>query len=320
MGFPRGFSFDTGWGMEKYGSVELRHLRYFVAVAEELSFTRAAEKLRLAQPSLSRQMQDLEEELEVQLLDRARKQVSLTEVGRVFLSDAKRIVDESEKSVLAARRFSIGETEQLNLGYSFKFNFELLPATLSTFYRLFPKVTVTLFDMSPSEQLDELAARKIDIGFIGLRPPLLTGNRSLLEWECIGSHKIVVVLPTDHRLAKKRKLYILDLKQEFFVAMSEETHPGSRDWLCGICREAGYKPRILQDVRIESDIMEFVREGLGVTLAREQIKRLPHSGVVFRPLQGSAKVDFWIAWHRENRAKALLEYRRIIKDEAPAIE
>lgn len=228
--------------------MELRHLRYFVAVAEELSFTRAAAKLHLAQPSLSRQVQDLEEELGVQLLDRGKRQVVLTEVGNLFLLDAKRIVEQTEKSILAAQRFNVGESEQLNLGYSFKFNFELLPATLATFYDLFPKVTVTLFDLSPAAQLDALAERKIDIGFIGLRPSDLSGNRAPLDWECVGSHKIVVALPIHHALAKKRQIYISDLKQEFFVTLSEATHPGARDWLHGLCYEAGYHPRILQDV------------------------------------------------------------------------
>lgn len=98
--------------------------------------------------------------------------------------------------------------------------------------------------------------------------------------------------------------------------MSEQTHPGSRDWLSGLCQKAGFTPRILQDVDLESGIMTFVAEGLGVTLAREQIKKLPHPGVVFRPLTAAAKADYWIAWHRENRSKALIEYIEIIKRQA----
>ena len=92
-----------------------------------------------------------------------------------------------------------------------------------------------------------------------------------------------------------------------------ETHPGSRDWLCDLCQQAGFTPRILQDVKLESGIMTFVAEGLGVTLAREQIKHLRHPGVVFRPLAASVKADYWIAWHRENRSKALQQYTEIVK-------
>jgi len=296
--------------------MELRHLRYFVAVAEELNFTRAAEKLRLAQPSLTRQIQNLEEELGVRLLDRSRNQVSLTEEGRSFLVDARRLVALSLESVKSVQRFSRGESKQLNIGYLFKFNFDLLPVTLASFYQTFPETSVNLFDMSPAEQLGALEARKIDLGFVGLRPATANKNTAALAWECVARHNVVVVLPETHPLAKKSKIKITDLKALFFVAMSEQTHPGSRDWLSGICEGAGFTPRILQDVDLESGLMTFVAEGLGVTLAREQIKNLPHPGVVFRPLAIAAKADYWIAWHRENHSKALLHYIDVVTKQA----
>src|SRR6185503_7375966 len=296
--------------------MELRHLRYFVAVAEELNFTRAAEKLRLAQPSLTRQIHNLEDELGVRLLDRSRNQVSLTEEGRSFLVDARRLVALSLESVKSVQRFSRGESEQLNIGYLFKFNFDLLPVTLASFYQTFPETSVNLFDMSPAEQLRALEARKIDLGFVGLRPSVANKNTAGLAWECVARHNVVVVLPETHPLAKKAKIKITDLKSLFFVAMSEQTHPGSRDWLSGICQGAGFSPRILQDVDLESGLMTFVAEGLGVTLAREQIKNLPHPGVVFRPLTAAAKADYWIAWHRENRSHAVVQYIDIVKKQA----
>lgn len=296
--------------------MELRHLRYFVAVAEELNFTRAAEKLHLAQPSLTRQIHNLEEELSVRLLDRTKNQVSLTEEGRSFLLDARRLLALSVESVKAVQRFSRGESIQLNLGYLFKFNFDLLPATLDTFYQISPDVAVNLFDMSPAEQLRALEARKIDLGFVGLRPSVAGKTLVALSWECIARHNVVVVLPARHPLAKRSRILAKDLKSLFFVAMSEQTHPGSRDWLTALCRQAGFTPRILQDVELESGIMTFVAEGLGVTLAREQIKNLPHRGVVFRPLAAAAKADYWIAWHRENRSRALGQYIEIIKKQA----
>jgi DNA-binding transcriptional LysR family regulator len=298
--------------------MELRHLRYFVAVAEELNFTRAAEKLRLAQPSLTRQIRNLEEELGVQLLDRTKNQVVLTEEGKSFLVDAKRLVTLSLESVKAVQRFSRGESGQLNLGYLFKFNFDLLPATLTTFYQECPDIAVNLFDMPPAEQIRALEARKIDLGFVGLRPPTTNKNIASLVWECVAHHSVVVVLPARHPLAKKSKLKRTDLRKLFFVTMSEETHPGSRDWLSGLCQQVGFTPRILQDVALESGIMTFVAEGLGVTLAREQIEKLPHPGVVFRPLAVPVKADYWIAWHKDNRSKALTQYIEIVKKEAPA--
>jgi DNA-binding transcriptional LysR family regulator len=299
--------------------MELRHLRYFVAVADELNFTRAAQKLHLAQPSLTRQIHNLEEELGVRLLDRGRNQVSLTEEGRRFLVDARRLVALSLESVKAVQRFSRGESGQLNLGYLFKFNFDLLPATLTTFYEACPEIAVNLFDMPPAEQLRALEARKIDLGFVGLRPAGANKNMAALAWESVAHHNVVVVLPARHPLAKKNKIKLSELKSLFFVTMAEETHPGSRDWLTELCQAAGFTPRILQDVELESGIMTFVAEGLGVTLAREQIKNLPHRGVVFRPLSTAAKADYWIAWHRENHSKALGQFIEVVKKQAAAL-
>ena len=298
--------------------MELRHLRYFVAVADELNFTRAAEKLRVAQPSLTRQIHNLEDELGVRLLDRSKSRISLTEEGRSFLLDARRLVALSMESIQAVQRFGRGETGQLNLGYLFKFNFDLLPATLSTFYQVCPGVAVNLFDMSPAEQLRALEARKIDLGFVGLRPRVLSQSLGALSWECVAHHNVVVVLPTRHPLAKQRKIARKDLKNLFFVAMSEQSHPGWRDWLRALCADAGFSPKIIQDVDLEAGIMTFVAEGLGVTLAREQIQNLPHPGVVFRPIAVAAKADYWIAWHSGNRSQALAQYIDVVKKEAAA--
>ncbi|HLX71276.1 MAG TPA: LysR substrate-binding domain-containing protein [Verrucomicrobiae bacterium] len=296
--------------------MELRHLRYFVAVAEELNFTRAAEKLRLAQPSLTRQIHNLEAELGVRLLDRSRNQVSLTEEGRSFLADARRLVALSLESVKSVQQLSRGESGQLNIVYLFKFNFSLLPETLATFYQTCPEIAVNVFDMSPAEQLRALEARKIDLGFVGLRPPTTGRNLAALAWERVAYHNVVAVLPENHPLAKRNKIKLSDLKPMFFVAMSEETHPGSRAWLSGLCESAGFTPRILQGVELETGLMTFVAEGLGVTLAREQIKNLPHPGVVFRPLTAALTADYWIAWHQENRSHALLRYIEVVKKRA----
>src|SRR6185436_16415912 len=132
-----------------------------------------------------------------------------------FLVDARHLVALSLESVKAVQRFSRGESGQLNVGYLFKFNFDLLPATLAKFYQACPEIAVNLFDMSPAEQLRALEARKIDLGFIGLRPPLASKNMTALNWECVAHHKVVVVLPANHPLAKKSKIKMIDLKPLF---------------------------------------------------------------------------------------------------------
>ena len=298
--------------------MELRHLRYFIAVAEELNFTRAGAKLRLSQPSLTRQVHQLEEELGVPLFNRTKNHVSLTEEGKSFLVDAKKLIAASLEIMKAVQQFRPGKSDQLNLGYLAKFNFDLFPTTLETFYKAYPEMSVNLFDLSPAEQLQALKSRKIDLGFIGLRPPNSESKTPYLLWECVAHHPVVAVLPSTHPLARKAAIALKDLKQICFVAMSEETHPGSRMWLKSLCHEAAsFTPRILQDVALESGLMTFVATGLGITLARQQIKRLPHPGVVFRLLAPPVKDDHWIAWHRDNRSPALLEYIEIVKKEAP---
>jgi DNA-binding transcriptional LysR family regulator len=290
--------------------MELRHLRYFVAVAEDLSFTKAAGKLHLAQPSLTRQIHNLEEELGVRLLNRSKSQVALTEEGRSFLADARRILALATESILAVQRLSRGEVGQLNIAYLPNFDFELLPETLRAFRQTFPHIALNLFDMTPAEQLRALEARKIDLGFVGLPPP---ASASAIQWESITQHRTVVVLPAKHPLARKRQLNLGELETMFFVGMSEKTHPGFREWLNRTCQQAGFTPRVLQDAELEPSLMTFVAEGLGVTLAREHIKKLPHPGVVFRRLSPAFKSDYCIAWSRNNDSRALQQYVEIVK-------
>jgi DNA-binding transcriptional LysR family regulator len=290
--------------------MELRHLRYFVAVAEDLNFTKAAAKLRLAQPSLTRQIHNLEEELGVRLLNRSKSQVSLTEEGRSFLVDARRILALATESILAVQRLSRGETGQLNIAYLSNFDFELLPETLAAFRQNFPHIALNLFDMAPAEQVRALEARKIDLGFVGLPPP--AGARQL-KWESIARHRTVAALSVKHPLAKKRQVKLGELKTMFFVGLSEKTHPGFRDWLNATCQPAGFTPRVLQDAELEPALMTFVAEGLGVSLAREHIKRLAHPGVALRPLTPAVKSDYCIAWNRDNDSRALHQYIEIVK-------
>ena len=296
--------------------MELRHLRYFVAVAENLNFTRAAARLHLAQPSLTRQIHNLEGEIGVRLLNRSKSQVALTEEGRAFLVDARRVLALAAESVQSVQRLTRGETGQLNIAYSSNFNFALLPETLGAFREAFPHVALNLFDMTPAEQFRALEVRRIDLGFVGLRPPTSTRG---LQWESIARHRTVAVLPARHSLARKQRVNLGELKTMFFVGMSEKTHPGFRDWLCETCQPAGFTPRILQDAESEPALMTFVAEGLGVTLAREHIKTLPHPGVAIRPLAPPVATDYFIAWNRDNDSRALQQYVEIVKSlTAPA--
>lgn len=291
--------------------MELRHLRYFVAVADALSFTRAAEKLRLAQPSLTRQIRNLEDEIGVRLLDRSNNRVALTNEGRRFLFDAKKLLLMSEESIAAVKKMSHGEVSHLNIGYISNIHYGLLPVTLGAFRKLCPNVALNLFDMGSAAQFEALNAHKIDLGFVGL-PPALSGSDLLSE--CVAHDTILIFLPAHHALTKKAKITLSDLASQFFVGMSPKMYPGKREWLLEACSNAGFAPRILQEVDSEIAAIKFVTDELGIALLPEQITALPHEGVVFRPLSPPMLRESTIAWRSDNPSKPLRDYIKIVKD------
>jgi DNA-binding transcriptional LysR family regulator len=290
--------------------MELRHLRYFVAVAEALSFTKAAESLHLAQPSLTRQIKDLEAEIGVVLFDRAGKRISLTQEGESFVLDARRLLDECAQSVLAVQRLSRGEEGQLNIGYVANVYHDLLPATLGAFRKACPGTALNLFDMTPAEQYHALEGSKIDLGFVCFRarPP------RDLQWTCVGHDVIMAAVAAGSPLAQKAKIDLKDLEPMFFIGMSEKAYPGSNAWLIDACRGAGFMPRILQEADREPAVISFVAAGLGVALLPEQIKRLPHEGTTFLPLQRRLTADSWAVWKAKNASGCLKQYIQIVKE------
>ena len=291
--------------------MELRHLRYFVAVAEALSFTKAAEKLRLAQPSLTRQVRNLEEEIGVKLLDRSNNRVVLTDAGSLFLFDSKKLLAMCAESIVAVQRMNRGESSALNIGYVANIHYGLLPATLGAFRKLCPGVALNLFDMTSAEQFLALDGRKIDLGFVGLAPEL-SGHHLLSE--CVAHDTMLVALPANHTLAKKAKIALADLAPQFFIGMSGKTHPGAREWLIETCQGAGFAGRILQEADNEPIVMQFVADGLGVALLPEQLTGLPHEGVMFRPLSPPLRRESTIAWRADNPSKPLRDYIQIVKE------
>ena len=296
--------------------MELRHLRYFVAVGDALSFTQAAENLHLAQPSLTRQIQDLETEIGVRLLNRSKRQVSLTQEGRSFLSDAKRVLAHSADIVESVQRLNRHETAALNIGYVANLFPAPLPAALSAFQRKFPTVSINLFDMTYGDQLRALEKGKIDLGFVGSQKTI---EERGLESRSIGVDKIVVALRKGDRLAKKTVVNLKELKPMFFVGMSEESFPGYRDWLTATCREARFAPKVLQDVDIERMVIQAVGAGLGVALLPDQVEKLPHENVVFRPLVPAVLTQSCIAWKSENTSMALRAYVEIVKEQSASM-
>ncbi len=282
--------------------MELRHLRYFVAVAEQLSFTKGAEKLHLTQPALTRQIRDLEEEIGVRLFNRTKHRVELTEEGRSFLADAKDVLARSVEIVESVQRLSRHAVSALNIGYVANLFYDVLSSTLPLFRHSFPTVSINLFDMTCGDQFRALDEGKIDLGFVGLSEPIK--ERGLL-FRSIGYYKTVVALAKSNRLAKKFTIKLKELEPMFFISLSETSYPFYRHWLTKTCHRAGFWPKILQDTEIEQAMLQSIEANLGVALLPEQVKKLPlPPDVVFRPLTPTVMTESCVAWKADNPSVA----------------
>jgi DNA-binding transcriptional LysR family regulator len=292
--------------------MELRHLRYFVAVAEELSFTKGAHRLHVAQPALSRQIRDLEEEIGVHLLNRTNKHVQLTPEGRSFMADAKRVLVGTTEIVESVRRLNQRSACALNIGYVANLFYDVLSDTLPLFRHLFPTVSINLFDMTCGDQLDALAEGKIDLGFVGLSEPIQERG---FQFQSVCSYKTVVALARANQLAKKAIVNLKDLEPMFFISLSETSYPFYHRWLTRTCRRAGFSPKILQRAKIEQTILQAIEANLGVALLPEQVKKLAvPPDVVFRPLTPAVTTESSMAWKAENSSPALNDYVRLVRD------
>jgi DNA-binding transcriptional LysR family regulator len=285
--------------------MELRHLRYFVAAGETLSFTRAAERLHLSQPALTRQVKDLEEELGVRLLDRTKQRVNLTVEGESFLADAKRLLALSVQIVESVQQLNRRESGVLNIGYAANFFCDVLPTTLALFQNAFPTISANLFDLNYRNQLSALMEGKIDLGFVGLRE---AADEAGLRFRPVATYKAVIALPGNLPLARKPGLRLKDLASLFFIRFSESSHAGYRHWLDAACRKANFIPRVLQDVELESSLFQSVGTGLGVALVSEQLMAFSPPNVVFRPPIPKVLTESCIAWRAENSSAALQAY------------
>ena len=282
--------------------MELRHLRYFVAVAEELSFTRAAEKLRIAQPSLTRQVKDLEEEIGALLLNRTKKQVKLTNEGECLLERAKRLLGDSLEMVESVREVS-RQAASIRIGYLPHPFHRLLPISISTFEQQYPRVLVKIFGMVSADQLRALMESKIDIAFVGMSDAI---RDSGLQFRVIASYPVVALLPNNHRLASRAAVKLKDLESASFISISDSGYPGYSRWLNATCEQAGFRPKILEIVESDQRVIQAVQSELGVALLPEQIRNVMPDNLRIRNVIPSVRINSAVAW-RENDPNPILE-------------
>ncbi len=260
----------------------LRELECFIAVAEELSFTRAAQKLRLAQPPLSRHIRNLEEKLGTRLFDRAARKVSLTASGAIFYEETRTVLPQLLRAAETTRRFASGSTVRLRLGFVSAVLGPELVDVLRTFRERYPGVQLQLQDCPPAEQLDALRRGKLDGGFVGLAPEESTPGIQFVPWR---REPLVAFVPFGHRLAKRPLLDLRELAGEALVAVSSEAAPAYAAYIREICGRAGFRPRIVLESPRAQAVAVMVAAGTGVALLPASLARVVGNAAAVIPLR-----------------------------------
>lgn len=263
--------------------MELRHLRYFVAVAEELHFGHAASRLNTSQPSLSQQIRNLERELKVALLARTKRHVELTPAGKRFLQEARGILAAAERAAGLARETARGESRRISIGISPETDWHFLAKALLLFADHVPPVDVAFESLTPEAQVEALLKGDIDVGFVSL--PLEVEG---LVTETTGRQRLLVALPQKHPKARNSKIRLEELSKEAYMLWPRHLSPGCYDQLLGIFRRAGFGPPIATEGGLPSTrtVLGMVAAGLTIALVDPALQQMAAPGVVFLPLAG----------------------------------
>ena len=261
--------------------MELRHLRYFVAVAEDLHFGRAANRLHTSQSSLSQQVRNLEIELKVDLLRRVKRHVELTPAGIRFLREAKEILAAADRAAGSARETARQESKKIVIGISPETDWAFLGKALRLFGEHAPSVEVLFQNLTPKAQIEALQGGRIDIGFVGL-PIEADGVVS----EVTGRERLVAAIPEDHPMARHASIQLKELSGETYTLWPRHLSPGRYDQLLSIFRKAGFGPPLAMEGGLPSTqtVLGMVAAGLTVALVDPAIKQRAMPGVVFRPI------------------------------------
>jgi DNA-binding transcriptional LysR family regulator len=287
--------------------MDIRELTYFVTVAEELSFSRAAGRLHITQPPLSRKIAALEGEIGVRLFDRSPQGVTLTPAGHGLLHEARRILALAGSAPDIARRAARGETGALRIGFVGSTLYTRLPALVGKFRHAYPEVLVTLSQATVVRQVDLLLAGEIDLGFIS--QPI---TEPLLETATLFKEPFVVALPAQHRFASRKEVPLAQLASEAFVAFSRQEAPGIHGHLIRMCAAAGFVPRIEVEAYPMSTVVGLVGCGSGLAIVPGSMQRLNIHNVEYRKLTGTKAVsEFLLAWRPDLETPALHNFLAI---------
>ncbi|MEM1366483.1 MAG: LysR substrate-binding domain-containing protein [Cyanobacteria bacterium P01_H01_bin.15] len=293
--------------------LELRQLRYFVVVAEELNFTRAAERLQIAQPPLSRQIQSLEKTLDVELLQRTNRRVALTAAGQVFLTECQQILSRVEQSIHKTQRVARGEVGQLTIGFEGAFHHDTVLDIIQKFRGQFSEVELVLQEMPSGQQMGALQQQVIDVGFVD---PILT-DRTVARHNLF-SEPLVAVLASTHHLAQEKNLNLNQLAKESWITGRSGAGCGLLQRIMTSCQQAGFNPNVQQETNDIQMTLGFVASGLGITL-------LPVSALIPQPPGITAceitfpisEVELAITWEPQNKSPVLKMFLALVQSLFP---
>ncbi len=269
--------------MSQPTDASLRQLRYFAVLAEELHFARAASRLGISQPSLSRQIQSLEKIVGATLVERTQRAVSLTPAGAAFAERARITLQHHDRSVETARNVAARDGESLAIGFECCAAYHDFPEVIKQYMERYPRTRLSSFEMSPSEQTEALARNRIDAGF--LHPPVPDG--ALFTFDRVNEERFIVALPSSHRLASRKRVPCAELAGEKFVLYPRTLAPGCYDAVQQICQAAGFTPEIVHESNEISVSLSLIPVSGVVTLYPECVRSRRAPGVSFRDLEGT---------------------------------
>ena len=266
-------------------AIDLRQVRSFVVLAEELHFGKAATRLSLAQPSLTRQIQLLEAYMGVALFHRTQREVHLTPAGQTFLEQARITLEQHDRSIEAAQNVAEKHTDVLTIGFEPCAAFHGLPQVVQEFGRRHPKVKLISYQLNAPEQEEALRRGRIDAGF--LHPPVADPK---LIFEKVLEERFIAVLPASHPLAHQRRIRLSDLAAERFILFPRKLAPGCFDIIMNLCRCAGFAPRTQHETSEMTLCLSLVAAGSGITLAPVCVRRWKVPGIVYRELDSDSAI------------------------------
>jgi DNA-binding transcriptional LysR family regulator len=294
--------------------MELRHLRYFVAVGEELHFRRAAERLHMSQPPLSQQIRALEEEIAVQLFTRNQRRVELTAAGAAFLIRAREILQAVEDAAREARRVQRGEVGRLAVGFVGSAMYSFVPELVHALREHSPDIALRLQELGTGEQLRQLEDGRLDVGF--MRAPRAHPD---LTVETLVAEPVVAALPDLHPLAAQLSVSLEDLRGQPLVLLTRAGAPGLRAALDGTIEALGGEDNIVQEASEMQTVVGLVAAAVGVSIVPESVRALMRRGVSYRPIEGeSPRVRLEMAWRAADESPVLAAFLAMARAAAPA--